>query len=269
MDEIEFLGQVISISNDKIRLNILTAKSFKAEVEKSKATESKVTFFHSVFSNIFTKIKLYDRLFLVYGDCLAAIRDDIKEKGSEKGEKFIANMRLLHTFISYQLLLSTIDRNLLMASQLVERLNAPSSKQKPVSPSNIVKIYENLIQNVTDIQGLPGIDENISIMNEMKAKEEMFTAFKCFYLGKSFAVAKQWKKAFALYERSEQLAGIARHKIENVKLSSKELTDLITLIQKEKITTRAQSVLDSTNSSETIQVMYLLKISTKLLLAKC
>lgn len=203
----------------------------------------------------FTKIKLYDRLFLVYDDCLAAIRDDIKEKGSEQGEKFIANMRLLHAYISYQLLLSTIDRNLLMASQLVERLDSPSAKQKPVAPSNIVKIYENLIQNVSDIQALPGIDENVSIINEMKAREEMFTAFKCFYLGKSFAAAKQWKEAFALYERAEQLAGIARHNIEKVKLSSKELSDLITLIRKEKITTRAQSVLDKIRSSETVQVI--------------
>lgn len=54
MDEIEFLGQVISISNDKIRLNILTAKSFKTEIEKSKATESKVNF-DVICSNIFYK----------------------------------------------------------------------------------------------------------------------------------------------------------------------------------------------------------------------
>lgn len=118
-----------------------------------------------------------------------------------------------------------MERNLLMAEQLEERLESKHHKddkttsagrrQRRVkkgstSPLDVVHLYDVVLQNLNDLQELPGVEGDEQLFKRLNCQVACYRVFRCFYLGEVHAQTGEWKKAYALYKRAEQLAEIAR-----------------------------------------------------------
>ena len=76
------------------------------------------------------------------------------------------------------------------------------SKQKPVKPNDLVRLYETIIQNLNELPQLAGLEEDVEFAQEIEAKVVYFKAWRCCYIAQAFLLAQKWPEAMALFERA-------------------------------------------------------------------
>eukprot|EP01114_Cavostelium_apophysatum_P017490 TRINITY_DN5209_c0_g1_i1.p1 TRINITY_DN5209_c0_g1~~TRINITY_DN5209_c0_g1_i1.p1 ORF type:complete len:269 (-),score=109.93 TRINITY_DN5209_c0_g1_i1:11-817(-) len=135
-----------------------------------------------------------------------------------KAEAQEEHLQQLKTYLTHTKLSKTVDRNLLMVESYEKKLGyrtgeepaAEEGTKKKAKPDDLVKVYETLIQNMTEIIEL-GADEPESA-KENAARIYDFKATRCFYLAMSYSFASRWNEALALFDRaSEQMAVANEH----------------------------------------------------------
>lgn len=226
LDDIYFLGKTVPITNEKIRRNILNSMNISNEIKKLNDNEE--------------KLKLYDKLLIQLTDSLSIIKDEIKQKTIEKTstEQFMSSMRILNSYINYLSLSFVIDRNLIMVQQLLD------DKKNPPKAASLTRLYEIILQNLVEIQSLPGISDYKILSNEIEAKLIYYRSLKCFYLAKSFSEIEKWKESISLLKRSEELAGISKSSFEksNIKVDY-DIKSFLSIVRKEICISKAKYVL--------------------------
>lgn len=102
-----------------------------------------------------------------YGDTLECIRSELKQittkndkQRSAKAESEEANLHYLLKYISYLKLTKTIERNQILVSSLKENLkNTQNNSGKKTKPDELVRIYDNLIQNYKELEDICDSEE--------------------------------------------------------------------------------------------------------------
>ncbi|XP_067044030.1 signal recognition particle subunit SRP68-like [Acropora muricata] len=206
MTEVTWRGRTVPVKNEKVRSFILHSQQSARELDRADTLDS--------------KLSLYDSLLMECKDALQAVKDELKgDTGSGKlrslkTETQIGNLQFLHVYITYIRLSKTVERNLLMAESM--KSNLPTLLQKsseecivepgPVGkkiskPEDLVRIYDTVLQNLSDIAELPGIDEDLNFSKEIAAKLLQCKAQRCLFVAHSYLLAKKWREAVSLYTR--------------------------------------------------------------------
>ena len=101
---------------------------------------------------------------MAYGDTLEAIRSELKvlagkneKQRSSKAETEESNLQYLLKYITYLKLTKTVERNEILLGSLKESFSSGTGKKS--KPEELVRIYDNLIQNYKDLQEIADTED--------------------------------------------------------------------------------------------------------------
>ena len=66
-------------------------------------------------------------------------------------------------------------------SKILDGEISGESLKKPVKPQDLVRLYETIIQNLTDMPQLAGLDEDLGFKHEVTFPELIFSLFPDIY----------------------------------------------------------------------------------------
>jgi len=119
----------------------------------------------------------------------------------------------MKTYVTYLKLTKTVERNLLLVDSYEKRLSGrtetteESGSKKKAKPDDLVRVYETLIQNVTEISELKADDPEQA--KEIAARILSFKATRCFYMALSYSYGSKWNEALALFDRAASQMKVA------------------------------------------------------------
>lgn len=137
----------------------------------------------------------YDQLFILYNDAIKVVSAELAEfrASSTPAEERVLELEYLVAYLTFNRLQYTISRNLL----LVESFRTKRASK----PDDFVRLYDNLIANMTDILALPGVDEDAAVFNEGESRRKLFRAYRCFHLAQCYQAAELQPEAASLFDR--------------------------------------------------------------------
>lgn len=125
-------------------------------------------------------------------------------------------MNGLDKAVSAVLGLRTIERNQLLVSIGKSKFtkHRDEKNERITKPEELVRLYDLLIQNVTDLTDLVSSgrnknEEENSFIHEYELKGLAFRAERCFFLAKSYSSAGKRAEAYALFCHAHTLTGSA------------------------------------------------------------
>uniref|UniRef100_A0A6A7G753 Signal recognition particle subunit SRP68 n=1 Tax=Hirondellea gigas TaxID=1518452 RepID=A0A6A7G753_9CRUS len=223
-DTIQWKGEYVPIHNEKVRLSILRSNELTSQLDGQENAEKQMDLFIEVFSS--------------YDEALVFVRNDLQNeankrvRGSEPGPREVA-LGLLRDYLTFHKLRNTIHRNLLLTESLTASLDSennsdqpPSIGKKSVKPSDLVVMYEKLLNNVENLGEVGEMKSNESLHQEVRLKTAVFTSFRCFYVAESYAAALKWAEAYALYQRCVEHCLAAIQLFRSLEINSTEIVSL-------------------------------------------
>ncbi|CAM0950248.1 unnamed protein product [Alopecurus aequalis] len=210
MTEFNWLGRRFPITSAKTRVSILKAQQLEKDLNGA-ATES---------IPAEKKLAIFDKLFSAYHDARGCIRNDLASAGN--AENIRDDLNGLDKAVSAVLGLRTIERNQLLVSIAKSKFakHRDEKNEKITKPEELVRLYDLLIQNTTDLTDLvsSGRDKNEeenSFVHEYELKGLAFRSERCFYLAKSYSSAGKRTEAYALFCYARSLVDSALHQLTN------------------------------------------------------
>lgn len=133
-----------------------------------------------------------------------------------------------------------------MLTQMREALDGRQPQtQKPVKPQDLIRLYETIIQHLTDMPLLAGLEEDLAFKHEVEAKVVFYQAWRCYFIALSFLSAQKWPEAMALFQRATHHAQKATAN-QNLDSSLRsEVDQLVAAIESRQFMAHANSILDS------------------------
>eukprot|EP00244_Chara_vulgaris_P012339 TRINITY_DN6437_c2_g1_i2.p1 TRINITY_DN6437_c2_g1~~TRINITY_DN6437_c2_g1_i2.p1 ORF type:complete len:566 (-),score=137.77 TRINITY_DN6437_c2_g1_i2:58-1656(-) len=219
MEELTWQGRRIPLNNAKTRLCILRGQELDKELQVAGSTPMPLE----------RKLALYDKIFVEYQDAKRHVREDLNLAGGMVAPREVRDeIGTLDAALTTLLLHRTIERNQLLVSSAQAKLHKQQTprvkeekaaasvekekekeKAKPVRPEDLVRLYDTLIQNVTDLAQVTVKDrrkEDEEAEKQLGMKRLCFQAFRCFYLAQSYAAASKYAEAYLLYKRAGEYA---------------------------------------------------------------
>ncbi|XP_053670208.1 signal recognition particle subunit SRP68 [Anopheles nili] len=251
----EWRGRSVTVRPEKVRLFLLSIQELSKSIEKAKDFPA--------------KIELLENVLLDCKDAIAAIKEEIKQdpklrqNPAEGGTGALIGIQYLLAYMSYTRLKLTLERNLLLVGQAKLTLDDPNVAEKSqlaagggkkTKPQDLSRLYEIILQNVTEMQQLTGMESDASYQSEMETISLSFRAFRCYYIAITLVAMKRWREAVAMYERSKKYANEAA----SAKVASSdfdlrpELKQLVATIEGCKFSAHAYSVLEDDNADDTV-----------------
>jgi signal recognition particle subunit SRP68 len=187
LGEIMWCGTSVPLRSEAVREATLVA------AEASKALSDDKTHCASVDA--------YDSVFIAYNDAIQVVNrelTDFRQATTASADERIAELELLVAYLTHGRINHTVDRNLLLVHSL--------KLKRAAKPEDLVRLYDNLIQNMTDILGLTGVDVDASSANEAEGRRSCFRVHRCFHLADCYRVTGKFPEAVALYDRVAFLA---------------------------------------------------------------
>ncbi|KAM3255777.1 hypothetical protein ACQJBY_048763 [Aegilops geniculata] len=230
MTEFNWLGRRFPITSAKTRVSILKAQQLERDLNGA-ATEP---------IPADKKLAIFDKLFSAYHEARSCIRNDLASAGG--AENIRDELNGLDKAVSAVLGLRTIERNQLLVSIAKSKFakHRDEKNEKVTKPEELVRLYDLLIQNTTDLTDLvsSGRDKNEeenAFVHEYELKDLAFRAERCFYLAKSYSSVGKRAEAYALFCYARSLADSALQELANsphkVLESNSNALTLQTLIQ--------------------------------------
>ncbi|KAG1347994.1 signal recognition particle subunit SRP68 [Cocos nucifera] len=209
MTEFHWLGHRFPISNAKTRVSILKAQELEKDLHGSAADLVPAE----------KKLAMFDKIFSAYHDARSCIRNDLATAGNAENVK--DDLNGLDKAVSAVLGQRTIERNLLLVTIAKSKFtkHRDDKGEKITKPEELVRLYDLLIQNATDLSDLvsSGRDKNpeeVMFAEEYALKGLIFRAERCFYLAKSYSSASKRMEAYVLFCHARSVADTALQKLQ-------------------------------------------------------
>ncbi|XP_002120160.2 signal recognition particle subunit SRP68-like isoform X2 [Ciona intestinalis] len=258
MSEIIWRNRTIRVKNNKVRLFLIGVKEFEKDLSTIDDNDRDA------------RVEVYDRLLTECKDALQVTRDDIRtdphSKASEKTNK-VSDLQFLQSYLTYLRLTKTIQRNLLLLQDLQakspsmllssgasDEAAAGDSTRRGPKPSDFIRLYDGILQNLSEILSLPGVDVDSEMSDAVGSQRTAFQAFRCFYVAQAYVNEKKWTEAMALYDRVMEHANKAMGAmvkqsqddfVEFKVLNSSKLESLVETIAFNRYRVHASAILDS------------------------
>ncbi|RVE44468.1 hypothetical protein evm_010872 [Chilo suppressalis] len=235
MHEVEWRGRRVTVRPEKVRLFLIALQDFDKSVANAHTVEAKI----DILENILMDCK----------DAISAIKDEIKNdpkfKSATTQETQLSGINYLLSYLMYLRLQRTIERNNLLVQQAEEaRKNNTSIDGKKVRPHDLTRLYEIILQNFTELQQLPGFENDSDYQQEIETQTKAYRAFRCFYIAQVLTGLRRFREALAMLERSNNYTNESL----NSKLNDQQLSDKLTVLKKDiescKFEVHADSVLE-------------------------
>jgi len=193
--EVTWRGKTVPVRNEKARVFILRIQDKESELERRATFEEKM----DVFDNMLMDCK----------DTLQVVNTEINAEvaAKKKNEASLAHLQFIRTYIAYLRQRLMIERNLLMIDSNKEKLPVLIGQTKQVvkgktsKPEDLVRLYDGIIQSLTETGQLPGLQDDEEMEREIAAQTVAYKAFRCFYIAQSHQHSKKWVESVALYDR--------------------------------------------------------------------
>lgn len=211
LQTMDWRGRKVTVRPEKVRLFLLSIQEVDRSVEKAATVQA--------------KIELLETVIMDCRDAIQAVKDEISQdpklrataNDPNAGLVTVPGILYLLAHLKYIRLIRTIERNLLLVQQTkasldgVQGENAANNKQqlemnKKVRPQDLTRLYEIILQNVGELQGVQGMEQDVEYQAEVEGLNLSFKAFRCYYIAVTLVALKRWKEAVALYHRSTNYA---------------------------------------------------------------
>ena len=96
-----------------------------------------------------------------------------------------------------------------MRDQL-DRGEKPSEGKKTVKAQDVVRMYENMIQSLSEIPSLAGLEGDEKLSSDIETKITFYKAFRSYYIALAFIASQKWAEAMAVFQRSLQYVSQVR-----------------------------------------------------------
>ncbi|XP_053607931.1 signal recognition particle subunit SRP68 [Plodia interpunctella] len=239
MHEVEWRGRRVTVRPEKARLFLIALQDLDRSVAGAGSVQAKI----DVLENILMDCK----------DAISAIKDEIKNdpKLKSASETQMSGINYLLSYMMYLRLIRTIERNNLLVEQAEQaRKNNIQIDGKKVRPHDLTRLYEIILQNFTELQQLPGFENDAKYQQEIEQQMKAYRAFRCFYIAQVLTGLRRFREALAMLERcntytAESLAS---------KLGDKLLVEKLQTLKKDiescKFEVHADSVLEDEDDDE-------------------
>uniref|UniRef100_A0A2M4BHC2 Signal recognition particle subunit SRP68 n=1 Tax=Anopheles marajoara TaxID=58244 RepID=A0A2M4BHC2_9DIPT len=264
----EWRGRSVTVRPEKVRLFLLSIQELDKSIEKAK--------------DVPAKIELLETVLIDCKDSIAAIKDEIKQDpklraSATEGTTGLIGIQYLLAYMSYTRLKLTLERNLFLVAQAKQTLDDPNVAGKSSAPAtaavgkkskpqDLSRLYEIILQNVTEMQQLAGMESDAGYQAEMETLSLSFRAFRCYYIALTLVAMKRWREAVAMYERSRKYAAdaiAAKATCADFNLQP-ELQQLVATIEGCKFSAHAYSVLEDDGTEDSVLYGKSLKTSKPL-----
>ncbi|KAF9971177.1 signal recognition particle subunit srp68, partial [Modicella reniformis] len=185
---------------------------------------------------------------------------------SSKSEQNTAELNLVATYIGYSYLRHAIDRNLLLAKDIYNKLEgkeATTNRNEDVQYQNLVKAYDNVVQNLTAIQEVPGVAADIKLSTEVENKLLYYKGWRCFFTATAYSKLSRHVEAFAVFDRAQTYAtqirsGLGRasnssHDPDSFNVTEAELQEMESKIRGRKCQVHAAWYLENGQDGESME----------------
>lgn len=200
---LEWRGRKIQVRiAEKVRLFLLSIQDLDKSIEQAKSSQA--------------KIDIIDAMLIDCKDSIQAARDDYakqdpKAKTSGSNVQLPTNVQFLLGYLSYIRLIRTVERNLYLVAQAKQNLFVENTvgvasdvadlAKKTVRPQNLTRLYEIIGQNITELQQIAGMENDVEYQSEINGLSVAFKAFRSYYIAITLVTLYKWKEAVALYQR--------------------------------------------------------------------
>ena len=230
-NELSVAGERVPIRNEKTRIAVLASQRALQEIAALGEVGP---------HNADDAMPLYDRLFVHFNDALEPVRADLRAATKENTAKSgVAKEHLekLQAGLMWQKLEHMSNRMLV----LIEKMRTKREDGgKRVSPEDIVRLYDSLTNNFSEMGQLVGYREDEGLMTALGARAAVAKAFRCYYVAESYGAAAQWKEANALYRRASTLLEDAAAQVDGSSKEAGHLSQLDALIDGARARAHAQ-----------------------------
>lgn len=241
----EWRGRKVTVRPQKVRLFLLSIQDLDKSVEKAKEHQA--------------KIDIIENALLDCKDAIIALKDEIKQDPKLRvptTDGQVSGVQFLLSYLSYIRLKMTLERNLCLVAQAKQNMEESAEKSnegaKKVRPQDVSRLYEIILQNITELQQLNGLETDSGYQKEMETLAQAFKAFRCYYIAVTLVKMKRWKEAVSMYERSTKYAAEAvKFNVKDFNLGP-DLKALTKTIEGSKFSAHAYSVLETDGQEETV-----------------
>lgn len=237
----EWRGRRVTVRPEKVRLFLIALQDFDKSVASAPSAQAKI----DILENILMDCK----------DAISAIRDEIKNdpklKAASENQSQLSGINYLLSYLMYLRLMRTIERNNLLVQQAEEaRKNNLQIDGKKVRPHDLTRLYEIILQNFTELQQLPGFENDVAYQQEIETQMKAYRAFRCYYIAQVLTGLRRFREALAMLERCSTYTA---ESISN-KLTDKPLSDKLQILKKDiescKFEVHADSVLEDDDEQD-------------------
>ncbi|KAF9581889.1 signal recognition particle subunit srp68 [Lunasporangiospora selenospora] len=203
VSSITWRSKTLPLKNAKLATAIIAAQETAAELNNASRTTDE-------------KLEQYDKILQAYAAAEKQVKKAIKEDisaaakvKSSKSEQNTAELNMVATYIAYSALRHSIDRNLLLAQEIYGKLEgseAAVDREFDVQYQNLVKAYDNVVQNLVSIQELPGIAADIQLSALVENKLLYYKGWRCFFTAAAYSKLSRHVEALALFGRTQSSA---------------------------------------------------------------
>ncbi|CAF4900249.1 unnamed protein product [Pieris macdunnoughi] len=233
MHEVEWRGRRVTVRPEKVRLFLIALQDMDKSIANATTAQAKI----DILENILMDCK----------DAISAIKDEIKNDPKLKtaSETQMSSINYLLSYLMYLRLARTIERNNLMIQQAEEarKNNAPIDGKK-VRPQDLTRLYEIILQNYTELQQLPGFENDSAYQQEIETQVKAYKAFRCYYIAQVLTGLRRFREALAMLERCSSYTADS---IKN-KHQEKQILEKLRVLEKDiescKFEVHADSVLE-------------------------
>ncbi|GAQ90361.1 signal recognition particle subunit SRP68 [Klebsormidium nitens] len=259
MTELPWQGRRLPVRNEKTRVCILRVDDLMKDLEGS--ASSPLT--HE------RRLGIYDKVFVALQDAKKHVRDDLASAGGATAPADVADeLQSLDNAVSGMLLQRTIERNQLFVEAAKAKLERqerglPGEKgEKAARPEDLVRLYDTLLQNVSDLSDIATSvrnrkEEDVELEKACEAKQLALRASRCFYVAQSYSNAAKFAEAYVLFKRAAEQAQSASEAYRKVKRPDErdvaDAQDVLSRARTQRSLVHARGCAEAARSEEAVQ----------------
>lgn len=211
--EISWERKTVVVKNDELKILLTQIEGQCSEVKECQSLEKKL----GVYEDVLVKCR----------DAAQLFKEAEKAKGvGSKAQQVEAE--LMTDYLLYLRLCKTIDRFLVMAEQVVEKLRVDPEQQqrvgKAAKPEDLVRLYDIILQNYADMRDIASLEEGGVINKSIDFYTQFYRTKRCYYIAEFHLSVKKWENAIVLYDRCSDHSATTQQQLSDLSEGSGEVT---------------------------------------------
>ncbi|KAI9356241.1 hypothetical protein DFJ73DRAFT_823537 [Zopfochytrium polystomum] len=230
---IEWRGKVVPCKNQRFMEALMAAQEAAASLESEITKDGPILDETSgkVRSEIVDKrVESYAKVVGSFWDATKIAEADVKEDEiatnrvkSSKSEENTANLKFIHSYVSFVRLNKTIERNQFLAEATTIRLTtatAISDKKQP-KPFDLVRVDDIILQTLKEMSELPAVKDDPFLQSTLSVKMAAFKGKRAAHIAQMLVSHQNFKEALALYNRAKEHTTQARAELTRIQSKTK------------------------------------------------